>query len=96
MDALVTMLNQEKKYPDVYFFYEEDSEYKYIHYDNYEYINDDALKDYVIEKALELYTGEELSNLLVTYKANEPMTGSNPLIMPMINVNKLIERKRKQ
>lgn len=68
MDALASILNREKKYPDVYFFYGEDSEYKYIHYDNYDYLNDDTLKSYVIEKALELYDENELEDFLVTYK----------------------------
>ncbi len=71
MYALAASLNQSKRYPDVHFYFEQKADGRYIHYDNYDYFNDDGLKDYVLDMALEVYTEDELRDFYVTYKQRD-------------------------
>ncbi len=72
MYVLAARLNQEQRYPQVHFFYEQGADGRYIHYDNYEYFNDDELKDYVLDMVLELYTKDELQDFYITYQQRVP------------------------
>ena len=68
MKTLAKMLNQEGIYPDVYFFSGEEDGFRCLYYDNLDYFNNDEMKEYVINKALSLFSEEELDDFIVLYK----------------------------